>query len=92
MSISLLFKFWRFTFLSNLTYIVYETNNQWYTFIPGTSPNQNFVKKPEVQDMGLSSSIDSSAAASASSSATQTATSYGMLIALISSLMGAVSH
>ncbi|XP_059095815.1 brother of CDO-like [Tigriopus californicus] len=47
---------------------------QFYTQGKGTSPHQNFVKKPEIQDLGLSSSaavdsIHSGASSSSSSSA-----------------------
>ena len=64
--------------------------NTLFHSISGTSPYQNFVKNPEVQDMGLSASSSAAVGGSVpilTSSATALATASGFAVSSMSSLL-----
>lgn len=56
-------------------------------YFAGTSPNQNFVKKPEVQDLGLSSSAGMDGATASKSELVSPLMWYSCLLPLLATLL-----
>ena len=84
---------WNLTLLNFYHYLytfvtLYLFNVNLPFLFSGTSPNQNFVKNPDVQDMGLSSSVDGERSQPAAAAASDGAATKGAeLAALLTAAM-----